>query len=167
MKSSVTLELKGPGIHVGGVRAFFWKLASDFHLAGWAANSSDGILLRLEGNDEQLSSFIRSIPATVPAAFQLRHVCVIQREPTVPDEKCLPNFSILDPPENTPEVRPDLMAGDDCVKEALDPSSRRFCYPFFSCAGCGPGYSLSVRSPFTRRNTSLTAFPMCQDCQSE
>ena len=167
MRSSVTLELKGPGIHVGGVRAFFWKLASEFRLAGWAANSSEGILLRLEGSDEQLSSFIRSIPSSVPAAFQLRHVCVLQREPAVPDEKCLPNFSILDPPENTPEVRPDLKACDDCVKEAFDPASRRFCYPFFSCAGCGPAYSLSVRSPFTRRNTSLTAFPMCRDCQTE
>ena len=167
MKSSVTLELKGPGIHAGGVRAFFWMLASKSRLAGWAANSTDGILLRLEGNDDQLSSFIRSLPTSVPGSFQLRSVCVIQREPVVAEDQCLQGFRILDPPSVLPEIPPDLMACPDCVKDALDPSSRRFCYPFFSCSDCGPGYSLAIRSPFTRRNTSLTAFPLCADCKEE
>ncbi len=167
MKSSVTLELKGPGIHAGGVRAFFWKLVSDLRLAGWAANSTEGILMRLEGNDEQLSSFIRSLPSSVPGSFRLRSVCVVQREPSVPEDKCLQGFRILDPPSVLPEILPDRMACSNCVKEALDPSSRRFCYPFFSCADCGPSYSLAMRSPFTRQNTSMTAFPLCMDCKED
>ena len=167
MKSSVTLELKGPGIRAGGVRAFFWTLVSKLRLAGWAAKSKEGILLRLEGNDEQLSSFIRSLPSSVPGSFRLRSVCVIQREPSIPDDKCLQGFRILDSPSVLPEIRPDLMACPDCVKDALDPSSRRFCYPFFSCADCGPGYSLAIRSPFTRQNSSLTAFPLCADCRED
>ena len=166
MKSSVTLELKGV-VHVGGARALFWKLASESGLNGWVANSNEGLLLRLEGIDEQLSSFIRSLPARVPGSFRLRTVCVIQREPEIPEDRCLSSFRILDPSPESPEIPPDRMACDACVKEALDPASRRYSYPFFSCADCGPGYSLVVRSPFIRKNTSLTAFPMCGDCKSE
>ena len=166
MKSSVTLELKG-AVHSGGVRAFFWKLAAETGLTGWIANSKEGVLLRLEGFDKQLSSFIRSLPVLVPGAFRLRSVCVIQREPSVPDDKCLPSFRILDPAGGSPEILPDRMVCDTCVAEALEPSSRRYCYPFFSCADCGPCYSLALRSPFLRRNTSLTAFPICADCQED
>ena len=166
MKSSVTLELKG-AVHTGGVRAFFWKLAAEAGLTGWVANSSEGVLLRIEGFDEQLSSFIRALPALAPGAFRLRSICVVQREPSVPDDKCQQSFRILDPASESPEILPDRMVCDKCVQEALDPSSRRYCYPFFSCADCGPSYSLAIRSPFLRTNTSLTAFPMCADCQSD
>ena len=166
MKNSVTLELKGR-VHTGGVRAFFWKIAAESGLTGWIGNSDGGILLLLEGDDERISSFIRDLPTRVPSAFRLRSICVIHRESQVPDDKCQLSFRLLEQGGPIPEIPPDRAPCEHCAAETMDPSSRRYCYPFFSCAGCGPAYSLSVRSPFTRRNTSLTAFPMCRDCQTE
>ena len=166
MKNCVTFELRG-AVQTGGVRPFFWKIVSEAGLTGWTANSDKGIFLRLEGTDEQISSFIRSLPATAPGAFRLNSVCVIKRETNVPDDKCQPFFRLLDEVKEIPEIRADRVPCPDCVREALDSSSRRYCYPFFSCAECGPQYSYALRSPFIRRNTSLTAFPMCADCKAE
>ena len=166
MKNSVVFELQG-AVHTGGARPFFWKIAAEAGLTGWIANSSQGVFLRIEGTDEQISSFIRSLPSIVPGAYKLRSVCVIKRESGVPDEKCQPNFRVLDRPEQVPEILPDRAPCPECIKEVLDPSARRYCYPFFSCGECGPQYSFALRSPFSRKNTSMTAFPMCAACQKE
>lgn len=166
MKSSILLEMNGD-LHNSGVRPFFWKLAAESGLNGWVANSREGILLHLEAETALLSSFIRSLPASVPASFRLRSVCVLKREAEIPEEKCLPSFRILDPNPDDLEIPPDRMACPECVKDVLDPASRRYCYPFFSCSDSGPGYSFAIRSPLIRKNSSLTAFPMCSECKSE
>ena len=166
MKNSVTLELHGE-LHTGGVRTFFWKAAAEAGLTGWVAGSPDGLVLRIEGSDEQISSFIRSLPAVVPAVFRLRSVALLKRETGIKEKDCAQSFRILDPATEIPELQPDRKPCPECVRETMDPSSRRYCYPFFSCSCCGPQYSFALRSPFVRKNTSLTAFPMCMDCQAE
>ena len=166
MKNCVTLELHGE-LRSGGVCPFFWKLAAESGLTGWITSSNGSVFLRIEGTDRQISEFIRSLPATVPGAFRLRSVNMMKREVGVPDEKCQPSFRVLDLGETVPEIRPDFIPCPDCVREALDRNSRRYCHPFFSCALCGPQYSFALRSPFARHNTSLTAFPMCQECRAE
>lgn len=166
MKNWVKLELQG-ALHSGGVRPFFWKIAAEAGLTGWVANSENGICLQLEGDDKQISSFIRSLPANVPGAFRLRSICVLSRKTNVPDHKCHPSFRIADRPTTIQEIRPDSVPCPDCIREVLDPASRRYCHPFFSCSRCGPHYSFALRSPFARKNTSMTAFPMCADCARE
>ncbi|MBQ9338528.1 MAG: carbamoyltransferase HypF [Lentisphaeria bacterium] len=166
MKNMVRLELQG-AVHTGGVRPFFWKIAAEAGLTGWVANSDNGVALQIEGEDKQISSFIRSLPSTVPGAFRLRSICVVKRETDVPDKNCHPSFRIADLSRTVLEIRPDYAPCPDCIREALDPKGRRYCYPFSSCARCGPQYSFALRSPFARRNTSLTAFPMCAECAAE
>lgn len=167
MKSCATLEMKGM-IPSSGIRSFFWKIAAEAGLTGWIANSKDGgVFLRIEGSEVQLSTFIRSLPSRVPGAFRLRSICLLKRETGLDDDKCLPTFRILDQEPDLAEVCPDRAPCPDCIREMLDPDSRRYCYPFFSCRHCGPSYSFSLRTPFVRRNTSMTAFPMCGECRSE
>ena len=167
MKNCATVELRGM-IRSGGVRTFFWKIAAEAGLTGWISDSkTGGMVLRIEGTDKQISSFIRSLPSKVPGAFHLRTICLVKRETGVADEKCQSSFRILDPSPDLPEIPKDRAPCPDCIRELLDPSSRRYCYPFFSCSRCGPSYSFSLRSPFVRRNTSMTAFPMCADCRAE
>ena len=166
MKNCVTLELQG-AVHQGGARAFFWKLAAEAGLTGWIANSNSGVYLRIEGTDEQISGFVRSLPVRVPGAFRLRSVCVIKREVQVPDSQCQPGFRVLNQDGEIPEIGPDRAFCSACAEEALDPASRRYGYAFFCCRNCGPRYSFALRSPFSRRNSYLTAFPVCPDCRME
>lgn len=166
MKNCVTLELKC-AVQTGGIRPFFWKLTAEAGLTGWITKSSGGVILRLEGDDEQISSFIRDLPVRVPSAFRLRTVCVLRRENQVPDDQCQLSFRMLDPIGEIPEIPPDRAPCEHCAAETMELSSRRYCYPFFSCRDCGPGYSLALRSPFIRRNTTLTAFPLCPDCRND
>ena len=83
MRSSILFELKG-NLHVGGFRPFMWKIASEAGLSGWIANSEQGVLLRLEGEEEQISEFIRKIPSAVPNAFYMKEIRLVRREPSGP-----------------------------------------------------------------------------------
>lgn len=168
MNSRVTFELRGP-VHAGGVKPFFWKIAAEAGLGGWTANSEKGVYLCLEGPDGRISKFIRALPSVMPGTFQFKTVSLVKRETPIPSEPGESAFRVLELPDEgeIPEIRPDLAPCSACIAEALDRSSRRYSYPFFNCEKCGPVYSYAQRSPFTRRNNSLTAFPLCLDCRKE
>jgi hydrogenase maturation protein HypF len=70
-------------------------------------------------------------------------------------------------PYSFPPVPPDLALCPDCRRELLDPSDRRFLYPFITCTQCGPRYSILARTPFDRGNTSMFRFTQCADCARE
>ncbi|BAF70077.1 hypothetical protein [Nitratiruptor sp. SB155-2] len=55
----------------------------------------------------------------------------------------------------------------NCIKEMLDPESRRFYYPFTSCNSCGYQSGFLFHYPFERPNTLLNFFKPCNECQEE
>ncbi len=55
----------------------------------------------------------------------------------------------------------------NCIKEMLDPASRRYYYPFTSCASCGNQHALFVHYPFKRANTLFAPIKPCKACQDE
>lgn len=61
----------------------------------------------------------------------------------------------------------DLATCDACAGELFDPESRRFHYPFVSCAACGPRATIMDEDGFSREHTAMAAFPMCADCARE
>jgi hydrogenase maturation protein HypF len=64
-------------------------------------------------------------------------------------------------------VPPDTAACPDCLAEMRDPASRRYRYPFTSCAACGPRFTIATGFPYERSRTSMAAFRMCPECQAE
>lgn len=54
-----------------------------------------------------------------------------------------------------------------CQKELFDPSSRRYYYPFTSCAHCGGQYAFLQTYPFRRSNTSFSPLRPCPSCEVE
>ena len=58
----------------------------------------------------------------------------------------------------------DLATCDDCRAELLDPTNRRYRYPFISCSACGPRYSIMKSVPYDRENSTMAPFHMCQHC---
>jgi hydrogenase maturation protein HypF len=64
-------------------------------------------------------------------------------------------------------LQPDAASCTACMIEVLDPSNRRYRYPFTTCAACGPRYSVAEALPFDRARTTLRDFPPCADCAAE
>lgn len=55
----------------------------------------------------------------------------------------------------------------DCLREVHDPAHPRYRYPFASCRECGPGYTITLRLPYERANTTMAPFTMCAECRAE
>ena len=64
-------------------------------------------------------------------------------------------------------ISPDLATCRECLQDLNDPHSRRFQYPFTTCAQCGPRYSIVLRLPYDRSGTTMDQFPLCSECQQE
>ncbi len=54
-----------------------------------------------------------------------------------------------------------------CLQELLDPSSRRYYYPFINCNSCGYRSALLTSYPQKCSNTLLNFFKLCEACQEE
>ena len=54
-----------------------------------------------------------------------------------------------------------------CQKEMFDPSSRRYYYPFTSCACCGGKHAFLERYPYSRENSSMRFIRPCAACEEE
>ncbi|UXD21761.1 hydrogenase maturation protein HypF [Ignicoccus pacificus DSM 13166] len=65
------------------------------------------------------------------------------------------------------QVPPDFGICENCLREVLNPFSRRFGYALNSCAKCGPRFSMLYSLPYDRGNTSMRYFPLCAECQRE
>jgi len=53
------------------------------------------------------------------------------------------------------------------VDKFLDPSDRRFRYPFINCTHCGPRYTIIKDIPYDRMTTTMAPFQMCSECRKE
>jgi len=171
MRMSVTFEIEGDFAQPG-FKPFLWKLVSDAHLGGWVTDSlkPECVILHLTGEDETIRAFIRPLPGVI-MQYRMRRIELLPESfladmniPESPDG----SFRVIVPADKSmPEVAPDSIPCPDCLAEMLDPGSRRYRYPFFSCARCGSSYSMLLRNPFLRNNTVFCAFPPCTGCRSE
>lgn len=160
------LELSG-AVQGVGFRPFVYQLANELGLTGWARNSSGGVEVEIEGASDAVNGFQALLEERLPPhAFIAR----IDQRP-IPRENAR-TFRIEKSVEGeagtrVAEILPDLATCDECLAEIMDPSNRRFAYPFTNCTHCGPRFSILLKPPYDRANTTMARFSMCNACREE
>jgi hydrogenase maturation protein HypF len=148
-----------------GFRPFVYRLAKEMALAGWVLNSSAGLTIEVDGAREELDRFLERLDAERPAA-----AVVLAREVSFLAPAGFASFEIVasdQAAEKTTAVLPDLATCTQCLRELLDPSNRRFRYPFTNCTECGPRYTIILDIPYDRPRTTMQGFTLCPDCLRE
>ncbi len=148
-----------------GFRPFVFRLATEHKLAGWVQNSPQGIQIEVEGSSQQLDSFVAQFQRDSTALGFIHHV-----ESTRLHAAGYIGFEIrasLQDGVRGAWIMPDLATCADCRRELFNPRDRRFRYPFLNCTQCGPRFSILLRLPYDRPNTTMGQFAMCAECACE
>ena len=148
-----------------GFRPFVYRLAIEMALTGWVLNSSSGLVVEVEGPPDQLTVFERRLEGERPKAS----VVTVRESAWIPVEgsTCFEIHASDADQGKSVNVLPDLATCGDCRNELLDPTNRRFQYPFTNCTNCGPRYTIVVDIPYDRPNTTMKDFVLCPQCREE
>jgi hydrogenase maturation protein HypF len=149
-----------------GFRPAIYRLAASLGLSGFVQNRRSLVVAEVQGEDSDLALFASRLTRSLPAAARVESVETEEVEPRQSDTEFAIQTSTLDR-FSFPPIPPDLALCPPCAQELLDPSNRRFLYPFITCTQCGPRYSIVEATPFDRENTSMNPFRQCEECHRE
>ncbi len=165
-QEAVRLKIAVRGAVQGvGFRPFVFRLAEELALNGWVNNSPQGVFMEAEGPRSGLERFLARLESDKPPRSSIQSL-----EASWLDPVGYSSFEIRDSEvtgSKTALVLPDIATCPDCLREILDPSNRRYFYPFTNCTNCGPRFSIIEALPYDRANTSMKQFTMCPQCQAE
>lgn len=161
------LDITVKGVVQGvGFRPFVFRCAQRFHLTGWVLNALDGVVIHVEGTQNDLDCFAIALVQEVPEAANVKELEL--NEASVEGfEEFEIRFSDDAEANETTLVSPDLATCDACVAELFDPENRRYHYPFINCTNCGPRFTIIDELPYDREHTSMKEFTMDEPCQTE
>ncbi len=148
-----------------GFRPFVYNLARRYELRGWVCNTSSGVEIEAEGAPEAVDAFLRALTSEAPPLARIDAVEVQERSPNG-DTAFEIRHSQAQPGRFQP-ISPDVATCDACLAEVMDPTDRRYRYPFTNCTHCGPRFTIIRDIPYDRPQTTMAAFTMCPDCQAE
>ena len=158
------LEVRGV-VQGVGFRPFVYGLAQRFELNGFVGNSNAGVFIEIEGPPEALDAFAEALRREPPPLAVIEAVAIRKINPLgAPDFRIVP--SEVQAGALT-LVSPDIAICGDCLRELLDPSDRRYRYPFINCTHCGPRYTVIRGLPYDRPQTTMAGFPLCPECARE
>jgi len=148
-----------------GFRPFVYRLASQWNLTGSVHNSESGVQIEIQGAAEDVAAFLAALPGQAPPLARIDEILISEIAPQDESEFRI-EHSTRSLTANT-LIAPDIATCNDCLRELLSPSDRRYRYPFLNCTNCGPRFTITRSVPYDRSQTSMAAFPMCPQCQAE
>lgn len=149
-----------------GFRPFVYRIAMDNAVTGTVNNSSEGVIIEVQGNAEQISAFSEDLAEKLPPLAQIVTLD-FDDCPVVEDEA---EFSILKSTGGTGHsvlISTDVATCQDCLNDIMDTNNRRYRYPFTNCTNCGPRYTITRSIPYDRPQTSMACFKLCPECNRE
>jgi hydrogenase maturation protein HypF len=148
-----------------GFRPFVYRIAKEHGLSGWVLNDGAGVEIHVQGSPEMLGRFTSAVQEHSPPAARITE---LKSDPTGVADctafRILPSRSTQGP---TTRISPDLPVCERCLQELLDAADRRHEYAYVNCTHCGPRYSIILRLPYDRANTTMSDWPLCPACQQE
>ena len=158
-------------IHIKGIvqgvgfRPFVYQLAVQKQLNGWVNNTTDGVHIQINADENTAQLFLKEIldhlpPLAVVTDYSIKKV----------DNQHFKSFEIIKSKSNATTnvlVTPDVAMCPDCRCELYNPRDRRYQFPFITCTNCGPRYSIITALPYDRPFTTMHKFEMCPVCQAE
>ncbi len=149
-----------------GFRPFAYRLAREHGLTGMVQNTSEGVIIEVQGAGKTLDLFARDLQTKHPPIAEIISI-QDQEVKSLAGEKHFSIISSAAQDEHRVLISPDWAVCPDCTREILDPDDRRYLYPFTNCTNCGPRYTITASIPYDRKNTSMAVFDMCSTCMSE
>lgn len=157
------LHVKVKGVVQGvGFRPFVYNLAKKLELKGFVLNTSEGVTIEIEG--DKVEEFLEILKKSPPPLAKIYSVEITE----------LPlngyrTFEIIESSDASgfTHVSEDVSICKDCLRELFTPEDRRYLYPFINCTNCGPRYTITMKVPYDRPNTTMAVFQMCPDCLRE
>jgi len=149
-----------------GFRPFVYRVALDNGVTGSVNNSSEGVIIEVQGGPEQVSQFGDDLADKLPPLARVVTFTMEKLDPVDGEE----GFIILKSTGGEGHsvlISADVATCPDCMADMTDPANRRFRYPFTNCTNCGPRYTITRSIPYDRPHTSMACFPLCLDCKAE
>jgi len=165
------MSLKGVRIHITGIvqgvgfRPFVYGLAKRYELNGWVRNTSAGVDIEVDGEQDVLDAFLEALRDEAPPISRIDELNASFQSPN--------GFRAFDIVHSEAvegafqPISPDVSICKDCLRELFDPSDRRYRYPFINCTNCGPRFTIIKDIPYDRPKTTMAPFTMCPDCEAE
>ncbi len=159
-------EVRVRGVVQGvGFRPFVYRLASEEKLAGFIGNDTDGVIIEIEGAALALDAFLTRLRVEAPPLSRIDSVTVSESTATGENGFRIVASEVLG--RVSTGIPADAATCADCLRELLDPTDRRYRYPFLNCTNCGPRFTITHQIPYDRPQTSMAKFPMCAQCERE
>ena len=161
----------GTRIHITGIvqgvgfRPFVFNQAIQNGLTGWVCNTSAGVDIVVNGEPDEITTFIQILKSDPPPLARIDSIDVNQ----VPFNH-YDTFEIIQSQavsDAFQPISPDVSICPDCLRELFNPDDRRYRYPFINCTNCGPRLTIIEDIPYDRPNTTMRDFEMCPECLAE
>ncbi len=148
-----------------GFRPFVYRLAVKHNLKGYVYNTSEDVKIEVEGELEAIKQFQLELGIEAPPLAHIEGIAITHHPPIG-----YKNFEIRHSIAEEGKyqlISPDIATCQACLSELLNPSDRRYRYPFTNCINCGPRFTIIEDIPYDRPETTMRYFQMCPQCQAE
>jgi len=148
-----------------GFRPFVYRLAAKHNLKGYVYNTSEDVKIEVEGELEAIKQFELELRIEAPPLAYIEGIAITHHPPIG-----YKNFEIRHSIAEEGKyqlISPDIATCQACLGELLNPSDRRYRYPFTNCTNCGPRFTIIEDIPYDRPETTMRYFQMCPQCQAE
>jgi len=152
-----------------GFRPFVHRLAVRHELDGWVRNASGQVEIEVDGVPADVTVFLDALQAEAPPLAQIGRVTIEDVDIDDADvaERGFRIVESLSVEGVRQPVPADVALCAACEREMLDPTNRRYGYPFITCTDCGPRYTVIESLPYDRERTTMRAFVQCPACRRE
>ena len=167
MAKRIRIHLSGQ-VQGVGCRPYIYRLAVRYALAGYVYNDTSGVVVEVQGDKEQVASFVAHLEAKgdLPVLMEIHSLKSEEITPAADEKQFRIGASLSQAPAGS-QVTSDCATCADCIGEMQSKADFRYRYPFINCTNCGPRYSIVRQIPYDRCNTTMEPFRMCDKCRRQ